>query len=48
MSDAAKRALDALIEIVEDKDEDSDVRIRAAGTILAGAVNYEAKVGATA
>lgn len=48
MNDAAKRALDALLAIVEDTDEDSDVRIRAAGTILAGAVNYEEKVGATA
>jgi hypothetical protein len=34
VSDAAKTALDTLVEIVKDEDADPDVRIRAAATIL--------------
>ena len=48
MNDAAKRAIDALIKIVEDESVDDDVRIRAAGTVLASHTVASAKVEATA
>lgn len=34
MNDAAQKALDTLVSIVEDTDADTDVRIRAACAIL--------------
>lgn len=48
MSESRKKALDALVAIVEDTTLDDDVRIRAAGTILANTTTIDEKVGATA